>query len=170
MPEPEATLDAERSDRAATAYRELLLGQLSEAERQRLEKQALVDDELFLAVLAAEDDLIDAAASGELDPVDIERLACIPGLDQRLDFARALKKTADERTASSIRVVRPGWQQWRRWLAAAAALVLAAGLLLLMKPAGISDLSSAADSYVLPMAGLRGSGAELSVICAVMCV
>jgi len=135
------------------AERFLLTG-LPETQRQRMEEQLLLDDGLFEEVLAAEDDLIDAAARGELDPQSQERLAHLPDLQQRLAFARQLARTAAQhRTEEPPRSI---YRRWGPWLSAAALLLLAIGL-------GSAFLEDSTAEFVLRPTGLRGDGPELVI-------
>lgn len=80
------------ADRDARRY---LLGRLPEEERDALELRLLTDDDTYRAVLAAEDELLDAYARGELSAADRrafdEHLRPQPDLAERLSFARALQ-------------------------------------------------------------------------------
>jgi hypothetical protein len=71
-----------------------LLDELPEDEREALEARALEDPDEFERLLAAEDDLLDARARGELSPEEEQRfdegLGQIPRIQQRLEIARLL--------------------------------------------------------------------------------
>jgi hypothetical protein len=120
-------------DERATRY---LLGLLPADERESWEERLLVDRHAFESTLAAEDDLIDAYARGELgrrERAAFERsLLERDGTGARLAFAGALA-TAAARAAAAGRLpagVAVGRRRWRpaaplRWAAAAA---LVAGL------------------------------------------
>lgn len=100
-----------------TTLRDYLLGRLPEEERERIESSALEDEELFLALRAAESDLFDEFARGELD--DAERASFVSkfGADRkRIAFAHAL----------AGRNVVP-FRARRRWIPAAAAAALVIG-------------------------------------------
>jgi anti-sigma factor RsiW len=83
-----------------------LLGQLSEEEQTELERQYLADDALFEELAAAEDDLRDAYARGELSGPDRkafeQRLLSVPGQQTQQEFAgslcRYLKETENKGT------------------------------------------------------------------------
>jgi hypothetical protein len=106
-----------------TALREYLLGTSSEETAERIEARVLEDGDLFAALEAAEDDLFDAYARGTLSPQDRSRfLERFGHRADRLRFAEAFgRQTAAARRPPAAR---------RPWipLAAAAALVLAAGI------------------------------------------
>lgn len=113
--------------------RRYLLGEMPDRERTDFEDRCFTDDSFYQAVLAAEDDLIDSYVRGELAPaakVRFEaRYLASPRLSSRVDFARALhQRTGGQNQASfSIRA-----RRWRPtpsvWLAAAAALIVMAGV------------------------------------------
>lgn len=83
-----------------------LLGEISEAERERLEEEYFADDGAFQQVLGVEDDLIDAYARRELSARERRRfegtfLATARGRE-RVQFARALAgAVADTRAAAA---------------------------------------------------------------------
>lgn len=87
-------------DEELTGY---LLGALGEERRDEVERRLLADDELYGALLAAEDDLVDAYARDELDAGERhafeERLAGLPGMAQRIGFARSLQRHASAERA-----------------------------------------------------------------------
>lgn len=95
------TAPSDLHDRA-TRY---LLGLLPAAERERWEKALLVEGDRFDATVAAEDDLLDAYARGELSAS--ERAAFERNVlprrrtAERLAFARALAAAADRETAAN---------------------------------------------------------------------
>jgi hypothetical protein len=113
----------------------LLLGELPEPERERLEERLLTDAAVYEALTAAEEELIDAYVAGELPPRSRETVAAalarLPGGGARLAFARGLRAVADETPASrpAERVAGAGWGWWRlpqlRWAGVAALAVLA---------------------------------------------
>src|SRR5436305_5439257 len=74
--------------------RRYLLGQQPEEEADRLERRLLLDEDLFELAEAAEADLLDECARGELAPTLCEpltrRLAASPGGRVRLARARGL--------------------------------------------------------------------------------
>lgn len=114
------TQDADRS------LRQYLLGALAEEERARIEAEALRHDGRFEELLALEDDLFHDYARGSLSDVERgqfeARFLSTPEGRERLDAARALLG----RLAASPRALRLT-PRYARWLAAAAALLVAAG-------------------------------------------
>jgi hypothetical protein len=167
MGEEEAGAANHSETKVATLHQCLLLGELPEDERERLEERLIEDDDFFGELLAAEDDLIDAAAAGELDPEMEERLFALPDLAERIAFSRTLEKIAGGRLDSKVTFFRPRVRRWAPGLAVAAALAMAVGLWFWQGtgPTGMTDQSSTANvaSFVLPAVGLRGAGAELPV-------
>jgi hypothetical protein len=113
-----------------------LLGLLSADERERWEERLLADRHAFEITLAAEDDLLDAYARGELgrrERAAFERnLLARDGSGERLAFARALAAAAERDAADDGR--RPAGPEApaRRRIGAslrwAAAVALVAGL------------------------------------------
>ena len=113
----------EWTDSALRAY---LLGSASPEMAEQLEARVLEDHDLFAALQSAEDDLFDACARGTLTPTERTRFLERYGRDtDRLRFAATLA----QRTAAPPSQVSPAAR--RPWipLAAAAALILAAGAL-----------------------------------------
>jgi hypothetical protein len=142
------------NDQQLRAY---LLGQLSEGDAERLEARLLDDQETFEALEGVEDDLFDDFARGRLDAAErakfLERYA---GQPARVRFARALA----ERSARASVVSFPR----RQWLplAAAAALAIAAGGVLMRPERAPQPLPSAAPpppSAVLRLGTSRSAGA-----------
>jgi hypothetical protein len=84
-------MTASTDDRKLSRY---LLGRLAEAQRDELEVRLLADDETYAAMLAVEDDLIDAYARGELSDGDRSAFEShfLPrsGVAERIAFARNL--------------------------------------------------------------------------------
>jgi len=167
---PENNIMAESENGAAdvgTLHRRFLLAELREDERQRLEERLLSDDDLFDEMLAAEDDLVDAAARGELGANERERLAALPGMEQRLAFAHTLAKLVAQRSRSEMGPRRSAWQRWTPWLTTAAVLAVASGLWLVLgfepQQQGDPQRISRTASFVLPRASLRSAGAELPI-------
>jgi len=112
----------EWTDSALRAY---LLGSASPEMAEQLEARVLEDHELFAALQSAEDDLFDACARGTLTSVERTRFLERYGRDtDRLRFAAALA----QRPATPARVSPAARRPWIP-LAAAAALILAAGAL-----------------------------------------
>jgi hypothetical protein len=116
--------DREADDRTLRDY---VLGTLPDEERARLELDALRDDGRFEELLAVEDDLLhqyaqDGLPDGERRLLEAGLLASPEGR-QRLERARALLS----RLEAGRQRARPVTPRSVRWLAAAAALLIAAG-------------------------------------------
>jgi anti-sigma factor RsiW len=81
--------------------KEYLLGRLSEAERQAMERRCFADDEFFLDVEAAEQDLIDSYVRGSLPPGERVRFEkaflASPARARRVEIARHLIGYIDEK-------------------------------------------------------------------------
>lgn len=77
-----------------------LLGELSEEEQNLLEERYFADPALFQEIRATRDDLIDAYLRGELPSDERERFEkhflASPHRQERVEFARALIRTADQ--------------------------------------------------------------------------
>jgi hypothetical protein len=163
MPDTDAET-GEGYEPEVSQQRRLLLGELPEDEREGLEERLMSDDDYFDELMAAEDDLIDDAVAGELDDAAHRHLRALPDLDQRLAFARALERVAAAPDTATIHRLPFRWRRWVPWLAMAAVLVMAVGLLQLSEqPAGDIDPGSDVASFVLPSSGLRGDGTELQI-------
>lgn len=110
-----------------------LLGQLPEADRDRLEEQYFVDDDLFGELLDAEEQLINDYVNGRLSAAVRERFESHfltqPGRRRRVDLDRALCRAGARPEARP----EPWWHSvlafWRapRLVAAAALLAIALG-------------------------------------------
>jgi anti-sigma factor RsiW len=80
--------------------RQYLLGELADAERERLQERYFIDAELYARLLAAEDDLIDEYVRGELTDDERRRFEerfRSPEQRQRVEFARKLRRAAEDR-------------------------------------------------------------------------
>src|ERR1051325_10693415 len=81
-----------------------LLGDLPEEQKAQLEERFFTDDDYFEYMLAVEDELIDDYAQGALTGRERERFETYflnsPERRSRLEFARALQKTADRAPAA----------------------------------------------------------------------
>jgi hypothetical protein len=121
-----------------------LLGELPDDDAERLDEQSVVDDDFAAKLRAAEDDLVDAYASGRLSGDRLKRFeAFYLGSPHRRDQAgfarRFLSAVDDDARARQQRVPVPrrpaselsSWVSWvRSWgLAAAAVMLLAVGAL-----------------------------------------
>jgi hypothetical protein len=127
-----STQAPEPDDPALVRY---LIGQASEEETERLDEQSVVDERFAVRLRAVEHDLVDAYVGGELVGETLEAfkaqyLSSPSGL-AAVDFARALRA---QPAAAPRRVVTPAVAAWHgpRWLAAAAALLVAATAWLLI--------------------------------------
>lgn len=115
-----------------------LLGALSEDEAQRVEESAIVDDELAARLQRVEDDLVDAYARGTLEGDRLARFESFylasPRRRERVEFAKRFLTTIDDGRVAAVPepalagTRESGWSPWL--LAAAAALFLATGMLL----------------------------------------
>ena len=121
-----------------TTATRFLLGELAEDEQERLERRLLEDGAAGEAVAAAEDDLLDAYAAGELprrQRLAFERrLRGSAALRRRAAFARALARATGAGSATGAGrpagVVVPGPGLRRGFAAPLASLAAAASLLL----------------------------------------
>jgi hypothetical protein len=143
--------------------RNLLLELLTapEEERAALELALLEDDALFEELERAEDELIDAAISGNLEPASRqlldELLAVSPRLRERLATAYQLRQRALEHQA------RNRWRRERVWVAAAAGLGIAAvgiALVIAGEPQGPPHTLQADVASIQAMATDRGQAAS----------
>lgn len=91
-----------------------LLGELSEQEQATLEERYFSDPDVFNEVLRVESELVDAYARGQLSTEMRERFERSylkhPSRRERVEFARALTTTIDERRAPVIRAEQ-SWKQ-----------------------------------------------------------
>ena len=114
--------DSDRHDEA----RSYLLGRLDDVERDRFEAELLADEDLYETVLAAEGELIEEYARGELGRGDRAAFAARhlgrEGMGERIAFARTLAEQARGTRHASPRPARRGFA----WLPRPA-LRLAAG-------------------------------------------
>jgi hypothetical protein len=103
--------------------RRYLLGELVEAERQRLEESLLTSSELFEELLIVEDELVDEYIKGRLTDGEREsfekHFLSTPERIEKLKFARAFNKhlTAATATESAQRapLVDPHSSSWKQW-------------------------------------------------------
>lgn len=112
-----------------------LLGEGSEAERERLEAEFFSDDDAFQKMLSAEDDLIDAYARGELSATDRrqfqERFLTSADGRERVEFARVFADARGARTIATPVAPSPGFfasvfGNTAAWRVAFAAVAIAA--------------------------------------------
>jgi hypothetical protein len=142
--------------RAAKQERQLvqhLLGQLSDAEAERIEERLFADDEFRAELLATADDLIHSYLSGDLtggDRTQFEaHFLASPRHQERLAYIRDLLAAIARVSAPSVAKARPTtgspvhvfWPTWA--LAAALALVVAGGLLWLIRQPSERDVRRA---------------------------
>ena len=165
-----------------TTATRFLLGELAEDERERLERRLLEDGAAGDAVVAAEDDLLDAYAAGELprrQRLAFERrLRCSAALRRRAAFARALARAVgggaraagdDPGRPAAVVVPGPGLRRAAApfaGLAAAASLILAlaCGWLVWRGQAlsgRVADLERAAQELTAERDALATEGGEL---------
>jgi len=121
------------SDQTIRGY---LLGQLPEAETERLDELSITDDECALRIRAVEHDLVDAFARGELEGVVLEQFRASyltnPSRRASIRFAEALQ-SIDDRSGSAPTSASGGWhttlaratRSWALRLATAASVLLA---------------------------------------------
>jgi hypothetical protein len=98
--------------------RSFLLGEMPTEERAAFQQRFFEDDELFSRVVAAEDDLADALARGELPAAEAARVRAFleeSSQKDRLPIARALAQAEARKSARSA---------WPRLLPLAACLIL----------------------------------------------
>lgn len=123
--------------------RSFLLGTLSDADRDELEERLLADDNLYVLLVAAEEELLDDCIRGALDEAQARSflgyLEKLPDGRERIDFARDLRACLSrgatvveaphpraEETALADRLRnRAGWLLLHRTAWSAVALVLA---------------------------------------------
>jgi hypothetical protein len=154
-------------DRAIRSY---LLGEMSEEERAVFQQRIFEDDEVFLRVLAAEDDMADALAKGELaenEAVRVRQFFEESSQTGRLGFAHALSHADDQPARSPARWI------WRSLPVAACILLGVAALWLdvrnrelrmqiaQVRPA--AQISGAIFSARIPAGTLRGSETPLTL-------
>jgi hypothetical protein len=123
----------------SASIRRYLLGDVSDAERGRVEEFLMVDDDFYDRILVEEDELVDAYLDDDLSPEDARRFDTVflvaPERRAKLRFARTLRSFVAASaggtrgappSAVGLRAARPA----RRWAfaAAAAAVLLTIGL------------------------------------------
>jgi hypothetical protein len=106
-----------------------LLGRLPEDEQETFERDALADDGRFEALLAAEDDLIDAYVAGGLSGEDARRFEArflpVPARRERVEFARSLRRLVQaEVDPAAVAPRRPRTFSWLPVAASLAGLAL----------------------------------------------
>ena len=146
-----------------------LLGALTEDETQRVEEDSLVDDDLAARLRLVEDDLVDAYARGNLTGDRLARFEAFylasPGRRQKTEFAKGLLAAVEnaaprqEAKAPARRHVAGWWSPWM--LAAAAALFLATGVLLVRDARLRRDVTDARASLAAAEQRLRAVSGQL---------
>lgn len=115
-----------------------VLGALPEEQAQRVEEAAMVDDEVAARLQRVEDDLVDAYARGALEGERLARFESFylasPRRRDRVEFAKRFVAAVDATPTPAAlppAIAAPERARWVPWmLAAAAALLLATGTLL----------------------------------------
>jgi hypothetical protein len=118
--------------------RDYLLGQLPEPEAERLDELSIADDECADRITAAEHDLVDAFARGELQGIELERFRSryltTPAGHEAVRFARALQSLDENPVPAIASAAGPGpppfvngRSRLRERLALAAVVVILAG-------------------------------------------
>ena len=121
-------------DRQLVRY---ILGLLPQKDAERLDEQSIADDELATRLRSVENDLVDAYVCGTLEGEFLERFESFylasPRRRDRVKFARQFLKAVDGLPKPAVASVAGSGSRRRRfiWLALAAALLLACGVLLL---------------------------------------
>lgn len=135
--------------------RNYLLGRLPDEQSEKVETQALDNDEFFLTLRGVEDDLFDAFARGELRGDDREAFLRKFGIQtDRIAFATALANRQSNVAVFPSR-------QWVGWAAAAAVIVFGLSALLLRSPAPPASVTPAirAIAVTIPLAESRSASA-----------
>jgi hypothetical protein len=109
--------------------RHYLLGEFSDGDRETLEQEILINEDLFEEILIAEEELADEYVAGTLDQeerADFEKhFLATPDRQQNLRFAQALNRyiTTEENRASIAGPVSPGFWTTQTWVRRAAGVV-----------------------------------------------
>src|SRR6266404_575109 len=92
--------------------RRYLLGQLAEGELEQLEEKMMADNELFSAVLLAEDEMVEEYVDGELPESDRPGFEAsflsTPEGRQQVTYAKALRKHVAAATDEAANAAKPG--------------------------------------------------------------
>lgn len=123
-------------DRQLVRY---ILGLLPQKDAEGLDEQSIADDDLATRLRSVENDLVDAYVCGTLDGEFLERFESFylasPRRRDKVKFAREFLKAVDRlpkpATAAASGAGSGLWRRRFMWLALAAALLLACGVLLL---------------------------------------
>jgi hypothetical protein len=158
--------DARHDDDQLVRY---LLGALPEDETQRVEEDCLVDDEVAARLRLVEDDLVDAYARGHLTGDRLVRFEAFylasPGRRQKMEFAKRFLAAVDsaaprhEPEALARSQAAGRWSPWM--LAAAAAVFLATGLLLVQDTRLRRDVTDARASLAAAEQRVRTVSGQL---------
>jgi hypothetical protein len=126
--------------------RQYLLGAVPEVEAERLDELSVADDEFASRLRAAENDLVDAHACGELAGEDLERFRSFylssARRREKARFAETFRSFTDRPTLVSM----PRARSRRPWLAVAAGLMLFAGSFLAYQNLNLRREASQAES------------------------
>ena len=150
----------------STLLTRYLLGDLSPAEKDRLEENYFVDDDLFVELLDAKDQLISDYLGGQLSPGDRERFercfSTVPGCQREVELAAFLQPslTWQSLTPQPASSGRP--RNWRQAIfdalrARQPMAGLAAATLLIMVGAGIWSAVRFSSEEGQPGVGQTGS-------------
>lgn len=102
----------------STLLTRYLLGDLSPAEKDRLEENYFVDDDLFVELLDAKDQLISDYLGGQLSPRDRERFercfSTMPGCQRELEMAALLQPSLMWRSSAARPATSGRSRNWRQ--------------------------------------------------------
>ena len=102
----------------STLLTRYLLGDLSSAEKDRLEENYFVDDDLFVELLDAKDQLISDYLGGQLSPRDRERFercfSTMPGCQRELEMAALLQPSLMWRSLAARPATSGRPRNWRQ--------------------------------------------------------
>jgi anti-sigma-K factor RskA len=112
------------------SVRQYLLGQLSEDEKQEIEKRLMVEDDFFEEIETSEGQLADDYVAGNLSEPDRQRFdehyLVTPERQQDVQFARVLKRYVEAHPVQKGPRAYQAW--WRPWESPSLSLRLAAGV------------------------------------------
>ncbi len=125
-----------------------LLGQLHEAEQDRLEEEYFCNNEVFVALLDAKDQLISNYLNGKLTAEDRKQFEqhflTLPGRKREVELASSFRSLLPKpqlmtnRIASNVKPLKkaspPGFgKTYQRWILAAAAAILFIGVIVVLQ-------------------------------------
>jgi hypothetical protein len=147
-----------------------LLGDLSEEETARVEREFFADDELFDRLETLDEVLTEDYLSGSLDPAvraKLDRqLEASPARRERVEFARLLKdrsgRSGQEPVSRGAPTTLSGPARWPAYTAAAAAALALAGLVWLFSVDAVLRRKSAEDERLRAALEQRIAGLERS--------